>query len=116
MALTDKLPPVKMGGATVTLTVADVLHGLAQYIAGNGKAGGGLTAHPVGSYVSRILATDAIRAEVAGLRAAVDRLAGAVGGDDLTAAELKAAVKSGVAEALAEGTVDVDITIAGATS
>ena len=58
----------------------------------------------------------ATRAEIAGLRAAVDKLAGAVAGDDLTAAELRAAVKAGVAEALAEGTVDVDVTITGATS
>ncbi len=55
----------------------------------------------------------AARAEIAGLRAAVDKLAGAVAGDDLTATELKSAVKAGVAEALAEGTVNVDIDITG---
>jgi hypothetical protein len=55
----------------------------------------------------------AARAEIAGLRAAVDKLAGAVAGDDLTADALRAAVKDGVAEALAEGTVNVDIDITG---
>ena len=115
MALDDKLPPVKMvGGATVSLSVADVLCGLAQYIPGNGAPTGPLTAHREGQYVSRILATDAIRAEIAGLRAAVDKLAGAFAGDDLTADELKSAVKAGVAEALAEGTVNVDIDVTGA--
>ena len=45
----------------------------------------------------------AARAEVAGLRVAVEKLAAAVAGDDLTAAELQAAVNAGVAEALAAG-------------
>jgi hypothetical protein len=60
MNLTDKLPPVKMAdGKTYTLTVADVLHGLAQQIPGN-IGGAGLTAHGPGSYVSRVLAADKI--------------------------------------------------------
>lgn len=59
------------------------------------------------------IAAEKNTAELAGLRVAVDKLAGAVAGDDLTADELRAAVKSGVAEALAEGTVKVDIDVTG---
>lgn len=60
MNLNDKLPPVKLAdGRMYTLTVADVLNGLAQLIPGNG-GGGGLTAHPPGTYVSRVLASDKI--------------------------------------------------------
>jgi hypothetical protein len=71
MSLDDKLPPVKLAdGKTYTLKVRDVLWGLAQQIPGTG-ATGGLTPHPTGQYVSRILATDTIRAELAALRAAV---------------------------------------------
>lgn len=55
-----------------------------------------------------------LTAQVAGLQTAVDKLAGAVGGDDLTAEELKAAVKAGTAEALAEGLVKIDVTVNGA--
>lgn len=113
MALDDSLPPVTLAdGRQHVLKVRDVLWGLAQQIPGTG-ATAGLTPHPVGQYVSRILAADKIKAELAGLRAAVDKLAGAFAGDDLTADELKAAVKTGVAEALAEGVVDVDINISG---
>lgn len=103
MSLDDRLPPVKLSdGKTYTLKVRDVLWGLAQQIPGNGSGAGGLTPHPTGQLVSRILAVDAIRAEVSGLRIAVDKLASAVAGGDVSAADLKAAVKNGVAEALAE--------------
>ncbi len=55
------------------------------------------------------------RAVVTAQSATIDKLVElmASGRDDLTAAELKSAVKTGVAEALAEGTVNVDIDITG---
>jgi hypothetical protein len=91
MELTDKLPPVKMGdGKTYTLTVADVLQGLAQQIPGNGAASGGLTSHAVGQYVSRILAVDSIRAELAQLRNQVSELY--LTGGQVNVADLAAAV------------------------
>lgn len=58
----------------------------------------------------RVIRTDA---SLAGMRVAVDKLAAAVAGDEMTAEELKTAVKTGVAEALAEGTVNVDIDVTG---
>lgn len=109
MALDDTLPPVRLADGNMhTLTVGDVLWGLAQQIPGNGSGAGVLTPHPTGQFVSRILATDSIRAELAGLRAAVDKLAGAVGGDELTAEELREAVAAGVADALADTMVVAD--------
>lgn len=48
-------------------------------------------------------------AEITGLRAAVEKLAGAVAGDDLTADQLKQAVK----DAIAESVVKVDVSVAG---
>lgn len=63
--LSDRLPPIKLAdGRMHTLTVGDVLHGMAQYIGGNGKATGPLTAHPHGQYVSRILAIPGIDAKL----------------------------------------------------
>ncbi len=57
----------------------------------------------------------ATRQIVTAQSAALDKLADllAAGRDDLSADEVKTAVKTGVAEALAEGTVDVDITVTG---
>lgn len=113
MSLDDKLPPVTLAdGRAYTLKVRDVLWGLAQQIPGTG-ATAGLTPHPSGQYVSRILAVDAIKAEIAGLQVAVDKLASMVGGDDVSPEELKEAVRAGVAEALATSTVDVDVTVTG---
>lgn len=51
----------------------------------------------------------AARAELAGLRAAVDKLADAVAGDDLSADELKTAVR----EAIADAVVQVDVSVGG---
>lgn len=70
--LTDRLPAVKLSdGRSYTLTVGDVLHGLAQLIPGNGKANGPLTSHPHGQYVSRILAIPGLDAKLTALQAAV---------------------------------------------
>lgn len=56
--LTDRLPAVTWAdGRKSQPTVADILHGLAAQIAGNG-GGSPLTSHGVGSYVSRILKVD----------------------------------------------------------
>ncbi len=110
MSLDDRLPPVTLSdGRAYTLKVRDVLWGLAQQIPGNGSGAGGLTPHPNGQFTSRILAADAIRAEISGLRVAVDKLAGAVAGGDVSAEDLRAAVRNAVAEALAEATVDIDV-------
>ncbi len=110
MSLDDRLPPVTLAdGKAYTLKVRDVLWGLAQQIPGNASGAGGLTPHPIGQYTTRILATDTIKAELSGLRVAVDKLATAVAGDDLSAEDLKTAVRNGVAEALAEATVDVEV-------
>lgn len=114
MSLDDRLPPVKLSdGRSYTLKVRDVLWGLAQQLPGNGSAAGGLTPHPTGQLTSRILAADAIRAEISGLRIAVDKLANVVAGGDISAADLKDAVKNGIAEALAEPAVDIDATVTG---
>lgn len=60
--------------------------------------------------VDTVVKTRAIHAELPGLRKAIETLADAVArGSGQDPAELKDAVKSAVAEALAEGTVDVDI-------
>ena len=65
MALTDRLPPAKMSdGKEYSLTVADVLVGLAQYISGNGSATAPLTNHPIGQYTGRILSIANIDANV----------------------------------------------------
>jgi hypothetical protein len=109
MSLDDRLPPVKLSdGRSYTLKVRDVLWGLAQQLPGNGSAAGGLTPHPTGQLTSRILAADAIRAEITGLRVAVDKLANAVAGADISPEDLKAAVQNGIAEALAEPAEDID--------
>lgn len=110
MSLDDRLPPVTLAdGKAYTLKVRDVLWGLAQQIPGNASGAGGLTPHPIGQYTARILATDTIKAELSGLRVAVDKLASAVAGDDVSAEDLKTAVRNGVAEALAEATVDIEV-------
>lgn len=74
MSLDDNLPPIKMAdGNEYVFKVRDVLHGLAQYIAGNNGAGE-LVAHPSGQYLSRILAADSIREDLATLKAKYDAL------------------------------------------
>ncbi|HEX3649579.1 MAG TPA: hypothetical protein VHV49_14230 [Pseudonocardiaceae bacterium] len=76
VALTDPLPPIKMGdGKEYNLLAGDVLRGLAQYIPGDVAEGDGTTGHPVGQYVSRILAIDDIDAAVTKLVTAVTKLA-----------------------------------------
>jgi hypothetical protein len=81
--LNDRLPAVKLSdGRTYTLTVGDVLHGLAQLIPGNGKASAPLTSHPHGQYVTRILAIPGLDAKLTAVQAAV------VADRDLDPAEL----------------------------
>jgi hypothetical protein len=71
MALSDKLPPVKMSdGQEYVMTVGDVLRGMAQYIAGD-AAEANTTAHPAGQYVSRIIGLADTEAGVATLAASV---------------------------------------------
>jgi len=69
MDMNTVLPPTKMADGKVYngLTVGDVLSGMAQYIPANGDTSGALTAHAAGSYQSRILAIDAIKATLGGL-------------------------------------------------
>lgn len=72
--LNDKLPPVKMSdGKEYVLTVGDALHGMVPYIAGQTGAGD-LSAHPPGSYVSRVLSLDEIKADVNALTTKVDAI------------------------------------------
>lgn len=70
--LTDPMPPIKMGdGNEYHLTPMDVLRGLAQFIGGDVAEGDGTTGHPVGQYLSRILAIDTINANVAKIAGAL---------------------------------------------
>jgi hypothetical protein len=70
MALTDMLPPVKLAdGKEYTLSVGDILRGMAQYIAGDVAEGAGTTGHPEGQYVSRIVSLSDIDAGVKALAA-----------------------------------------------
>lgn len=72
MALNEKLPPIKLSdGKEHTLTVADVLRGLAQLIAGDVAEDANTTGHPAGQYVSRILAIDTIASNVAAIQGAL---------------------------------------------
>lgn len=71
-ALTEPMPPIKMSdGQEYNLTPMDVLRGLAQLIGGDVAEGDGTTAHPMGQYVSRLLAIDSIAANVAKMAGAL---------------------------------------------
>lgn len=115
LELTDKLPPVKLiDGTEYTLTVGDVLSGMAQYIGGNATPSGGQTAHPAGQYVSRVLETDAILSAVQGVDTHVRSLPTSPPVVSLSAEQLAvltagvpAAVRAAVA-GLSVGVSDVD--------
>lgn len=63
--LDDKLPAVKLAdGKFYSLTVADVLHGMTQYIAGQGGAKAPLTNHPHGQYVMRIISLGTLKDDI----------------------------------------------------
>lgn len=63
--LSDKLPPIKLSdGRDYTLTVGDVMRGMAQYISGDVKEDVNTTGHPAGQYVSRIVNLSNIDANV----------------------------------------------------
>jgi hypothetical protein len=59
--------------------VADVLHGMAQYIAGQNGAKAPLTNHPMGQYVSRILSIGDLADDEANILAAVKASGGGSG-------------------------------------
>jgi hypothetical protein len=119
MQLNDSLAPVKLSDQQEhTLTVGDVLQGMAQYIAGQSKAVAGKnTTHPAGQYVGRIVSIAGIKDQVTAQGAAIQALAGLLakqaGGESFTLAQVGDEVEGRVAKALRENTVHVDIDVTG---